>query len=116
MPIYLSLHLVVLALMAQVLYLVIKYPDVKNILYGTAAIGFWVAVGVNAYQREYDAWTGYDLAMALWFTVMWWRNRRKGNGKKAAKQVGDKSRQLIRNMVRKMSRSPIPSPQYGERG
>lgn len=48
--------------------------------------------------------------LAVVYTIAWWRNRRKGRGRKALKELGAKSRARVRSLVRRMTPSPIPSP------
>jgi predicted negative regulator of RcsB-dependent stress response len=49
-------------------------------------------------------------ALAAYFTWQWWKHRRNGRMKKAAKALGAKSKARVEALVRQMTRSPIPSP------
>lgn len=51
--------------------------------------------------------TGVFAVIAAYY---WWKNRRKGKWKRAAKELGAKSRARVEALARQMTPSPIPSP------
>lgn len=53
---------------------------------------------------------GAGAALATWF---WWKHRRKGRGRKALRELGDKSRRRIQALVDNLTPSPVPSPAGG---
>ena len=52
------------------------------------------------------------LFASLW-TWLWWKNRPRGRGRKALRELGDKSRQRVQELVDQMTPSPVPSPAGG---
>ena len=84
----------------------------KAVYYGTAAV--LVALHTLADLVAGNAMSSVVGAVATsYFAVLWWRNRRKGRGRRVAKQLGAKSRALVEALVENMTRSPIPSPAGG---
>lgn len=84
----------------------------KSTYYGTAAALFAVRTVMEFVTG--DVWSYVPGAVAtVYFAVQWWRNRRNGRWKKAAKQLGAKTRARVASLVENMTRSPIPSPVGG---
>lgn len=52
-------------------------------------------------------------AVAAVCGFLWWINRRKGRMKRAARELGEKSRARVQALVEQMTPSPIPSPVGG---
>jgi hypothetical protein len=46
---------------------------------------------------------------------LWWKGRRKGGWRRAARELGAKSKARVEALVEQMTRSPIPSPASGAR-
>lgn len=80
--------------------------------YGTYAIACWLAFLSNVIDRSPD-WATWSGLLAVVCTYLWWKNRREGRGKKAAKALGAKSKARVQALVRQMTPSPIPSPVGG---
>lgn len=49
-------------------------------------------------------------APAVVFAWLWWRNRPRGKGRKALRELGAKSKARVEALVERLTRSPIPSP------
>jgi len=52
------------------------------------------------------AWNVY----VMYLTYLWWKNGGGKHSKTVIRTLGDRSKQIIDNMVRHMTRSPIPTP------
>ena len=76
--------------------------------------GFWAlsATGFCVYDviTGNTGWAVFQGCLAAYWAWMWWRGRRKGRMKKAAKELGAKSRARIDALVERLSPSPIPTP------
>lgn len=77
--------------------------------YAAFAVALWLLFIANAMTGD-AFWATVDGLLAVVYTIAWWRNRRKGRGRKALKELGAKSRARVRSLVRRMTPSPIPSP------
>lgn len=55
-------------------------------------------------------WAALSGIAAAINAYMWWRNRRKGKWKRAARELGAKSKARVEALARQMTPSPIPSP------
>jgi hypothetical protein len=73
------------------------------------ALGFLTLAAANALARDW-LFAGLDGALAVWFGVQWWRGGGGGHTKRAARELGAKSRARVDALVRQMTPSPIPSP------
>lgn len=81
------------------------YTHIAN---GLIAIGWWLSFFANILDRDY-VWIWVTGIAAVFYTWLWWRNRKKGKWKKILKEAGAKTRAIIVNMVKNMTPSPIPS-------
>jgi hypothetical protein len=86
--------------------------DSRGLGHGFAAVGFWLLFLLEVLERS-PRFAALYLLLAAYATYLWWKNRRKGRGKKALKALGAKSRALVQALVRRMTQSPIPSPAEG---
>lgn len=80
-----------------------------RVFWGSYAIIYSAAFVVAAAEGD---WAGCAVD-AFWFVVaayLWWRNRRKGGWKRAARELGAKSQARVEALLENMSPSPIPSP------
>jgi hypothetical protein len=84
----------------------------KAVEFGFYAVGSWLVYFANIIDFSLG-WAVVFGAIAVLCTYAWWKNRRKGRGKKALKQIGAKSRARVQALVRQMTPSPIPSPAGG---
>jgi hypothetical protein len=66
-----------------------------------------VVAGVIAHHHLLTALCTFNAAAAIW---MWWNGGGGRRTRKAARQLGAKSKARITAMARRMSPSPIPSP------
>lgn len=74
---------------------------------------FAVAFGLGFLANVLDfsrGWAVYDGLMAVLYTWLWWRNRRNGRWRKAARELGAKSKARVEALARQMTPSPIPNP------
>lgn len=76
--------------------------------HGAFAVANWLLF-IGDVMREEALWAALAGPCAVLFTWLWWKNRRKGNGRKALKQLGEKSRARVAALVERMTPSPIPS-------
>lgn len=84
----------------------VELDQLSDLLY---AIGAWlVFVACLMVGAIYPAAVFGVLAVLA--TRRWWNGRRKGRGRKALKELGDKSRRRVQALVDRMTPSPIPSP------
>src|SRR6266498_5768978 len=82
----------------------------KGRTWGTTSL---IMVGVSVYFLIWDhdlGSAGIWAFWAVWSAYMWWKNRRKGGWKKAARRIGAKSKAWVEALVRQITPSPIPSP------
>jgi hypothetical protein len=75
--------------------------------------GFW-ALSATAFFIVNVAtgsigWAVFQGSLAAYWAWQWWRGRRKGRMKKAAKALGAKSKARIDALVDRLSPSPIPA-------
>lgn len=76
--------------------------------------GFW-ALSATAFC-VYDVvtsstgWAVFQGSLAAYWAWKWWQGRRKGRMKRAAKELGAKSRARVEALVERLSPSPIPVP------
>lgn len=87
-------------------------PELKSPCYACYAVAWWVMFVAQVMKGE-TLWATLNGLLAAAYTVAWWHNRRKGRGKKALKEQGDKSRRRVQALVDQMTPSPIPSPVGG---
>lgn len=80
-----------------------------HITYGLFAIGYWLGFLGSVMEANPLGAVLYGL-LAAFFTWLWWKGRRKGRGRRALRELGDKSRRRIRALVDQITPSPIPSP------
>jgi hypothetical protein len=73
------------------------------------ALANWTQFVVETIRGD-TFWAVLDGLLAAWFTWLWWKNRRKGRGRKALKELGDKSRRRVQVLVEQMTPSPVPTP------
>lgn len=84
-------------------------PDMEHIAYGLYVVGCALSFIGNVLDGSHG-WAAFWGVLAAYFAWRWWKNRRKGRGKKALKELGDKSRRRVQALVDQMTPSPIPSP------
>lgn len=87
-------------------------PELKSPCYASYAVGWWMCFLAQVMEGD-PVWAALDGLVAAAYTVAWWRNRRKGRGRRALREIGAKSRARIEAMVRQITPSPIPSPTGG---
>ncbi|MFV2172265.1 hypothetical protein ACFHW2_12230 [Actinomadura sp. LOL_016] len=76
------------------------------------AIGFWLAFIACAVSQDVFR-TAFFGSGAVLFTWLWWKNRPRGRGRRALRELGAKSRARVRALADRMTPSPIPSPVGG---
>lgn len=74
------------------------------------AIAFWMYFVSDVIAGSPTFLTVGQGLFAAFYTWLWWRNRRKGRWKRAAKELGAKSRARVEALVEQMTPSPIPVP------
>ncbi len=79
-------------------------------IYATYGWACYISAVGSFIAFEVDWWTPVNIAIGTFFMWLWWKNRRKGQGKRAMKTLGAKSRAKIEVMARQLTPSPIPSP------
>lgn len=84
-------------------------PERAHIGNGLYAIGNWLSFLAKVMDTS-PGWAAFFGLLATWFTWLWWKNRRKGRGRKALRELGAKSRARVQALVDQMTPSPIPSP------
>jgi hypothetical protein len=80
--------------------------------HGAYAIAGWLAFLSNVIDQS-PGWSTWSGLVAAFCTYLWWKNRRNGRWKKAAKALGAKSKARVQALVRQITPSPIPSPVGG---
>lgn len=77
-------------------------------IWATAAVGAFIVatscvlVGALFPATAFGVWAGIC-------AYLWWRNRRNGRWKRAARELGAKSRARVEALARQMTPSPIPT-------
>jgi hypothetical protein len=72
---------------------------------GLAAAGWWVAFVVDV-TEGWGLWSTVDGVIAAYCTWRWWRNGGGKDLKKAARELGDESRQRIQALVGALQPAP----------
>ncbi|HET9132299.1 MAG TPA: hypothetical protein VFO86_15190 [Terriglobia bacterium] len=67
---------------------------------------WWIEAFESSYKHKY-VWMTFSVILAMVYTYLWWKNRRKGRFDKIKKLVGEKSKVLVDKLVEKM---PQPKP------
>lgn len=91
-------------------YLLVRRDETAAL--GAYAIAGWLAFLSNVidWSPRWSTWCGL---LAAFCTYQWWKNRRNGRWKRAARQLGAKSKARVQALVRRITPSPIPSPAGG---
>lgn len=114
MTLYLSLSLTsigcglsVIAVAGQILQ---EWPAHR--VHGLLAIANWIMFAAQVLNGD-RVWAAIHGLLAVYMTWSWWRNRPKGRGRKALRELGAKSRARVQALVDRVTPSPIPSPAGG---
>lgn len=83
--------------------------ELKSTSYAWYAAGWWLGF-ISSVMDTSPPWTAITGLIAAIYTWLWWKNRRKGRGRRALRELGDKSRRRVAALVEQMTPSPIPSP------
>ncbi|WP_433233922.1 hypothetical protein [Actinomadura nitritigenes] len=87
-------------------------PEAKSLCAAWYAAGWWLFFLAEVMKGE-PFWSTVDGTIAALYTRSWWNNRPKGRGRKALRELGDKSRRRIQALVDNLTPSPVPSPAGG---
>lgn len=81
---------------------------------GLMALGNWILF-LNAVAVENHFGIAINGLAGVLSTYLWWKNGGGRKGRKAARELGAKSKARVQALVDQMTPSPIPSPAGGAR-
>jgi hypothetical protein len=84
-------------------------PGIPHETYGLWALGSLALFVANVLDGSMG-WVIFQGSCAVIYAWLWWRGRRNGRMKKAAKELGAKSRARVEALVEQLTPSPIPTP------
>lgn len=83
------------------------FPTGRGGVFAISGNIVWLVQDVITHDRFSLIWGTVWTILAIW----WWRRNGGGKGlKKAAKELGEKSRAKVQELVDNLTPSPIPSP------
>lgn len=84
-------------------------PESDHLSDGLYAVGYGLCFLSSVMDADPISAVVFGL-IAAFHARRWWKNRRNGRGRRALRELGDKSRRRIQALVDQMTPSPIPSP------
>jgi hypothetical protein len=103
----LTFSLIPIGLMVAAVMMRLRGREVHTLI-GVFAVASWTAVIDDVLSHD-PIRMAIEGALALWWTWLWWNNR-NGQDRRAARELGEKSRARIRALVTSLTPSPAPSP------
>lgn len=77
--------------------------------YGLMAAGS-LMFSLSAVVSRSVGFAAFQAGLTGIYAWLWWKGRRRGRMKKAAKELGEKSRARVQALVDQLTPSPIPTP------